>query len=29
LAQAARALGYVPGQAEPDPAFRVEGSTAR
>jgi hypothetical protein len=29
LAQAARALGYVPGQAEPRPAFRVEGGAAR
>ena len=29
LAQAARALGYVPGQAEPGPAFRVEGGAAR
>jgi hypothetical protein len=29
LAQAARALGYVPGQAEPGQASRVEGGTAR
>jgi hypothetical protein len=29
LAQAARALGYVPGQAEPGPASRVEGGASR